>query len=180
MEPNRFRALVSLCAQVQMSFKLLGESLCRARKGEAVMIKGLGLVLGAAFLTTGCATSSPDSFGGDRTVFNNPYAPPEIDQAGVGPQCQEEVLRDDRCRLDSLIYPGRCRYARDQNGNLVRLTRSERRLLRERNEAIRSRIDVLDSLENGTPIPPNSPALENLPPPPPPPPASADGKREPG
>ncbi|WP_299295789.1 hypothetical protein [uncultured Erythrobacter sp.] len=138
------------------------------------MHKGFGAIVVAALMVTGCARVPADGFGGERTVFNNPYAPPEIDQTGIGPKCSEEVIRDERCRLDSLIYPGQGRFARDANGNLVRLTRSERRLLRDRSEAIRSRIDVLESLENGTAIPPGSPALKDLPPPPPPAPKVGD------
>lgn len=122
------------------------------------------LVIGA------CTTPDELRFENQRTVFNNPYASPEIDQTGIGPNCEKQVLRDDQCTLDSLIYPGKGRFARDRDGNLVRLSRSERRFLRDRNRAIRARADVLESLENGTPIPPNSPALDNIPSPPPPPP----------
>lgn len=139
------------------------------------MRKGSWITIVAALMVAGCASASPGGFGGERTVFNNPYAPPEIDQTGIGPECSEEVIRDQRCRLDSLIYPGRGRFARDANGNLVRLTRSERRLLRDRNEAIQSRIDIFESLENGTPIPPGSPALVIPPPPPAPPTTQTDG-----
>ncbi len=133
------------------------------------------IIVTGCILAGACTTPAEHRFENQRTVFNNPYAPPEIDQTGIGPDCDEQVLRDGRCGLDSLIYPGRGRFARDRNGNLVRLTRNERRFLRERREAIQSRIDVLESLENGTPIPPNSPALDNILPPPPPPPAPKVG-----
>jgi len=111
----------------------------------------------------GCATA--DTLQGSRSVFNNPYSALIFANGPVGPDCEGQVNRPDGCFLDTLAYPGRGRYARDRDGNLVRLTRSERRFLRQRNEAIQSRIDVLNSLENGTPLPPNSPALvDTLPP----------------
>ncbi len=134
-------------------------------------IQTVAVTLGSLALAS-CATGDP--FDGGRSVFNNPYAAPVVDNGPVGPECDESAVRRDGCFLDSLFYPGRGRYALDRDGNRVRLTRSERRFFRERNEAIQARIDILNSLENGTPIPPDSPALDNIPPPPPPAPKVGD------
>ena len=98
-------------------------------------------------------------FEDERTVFNNPYAPPELANGPVGPECSEGVIRDQRCWIDGVAYPLPGLFVRDSSGNLVRLSRKQRREVRERRESIQSRIDILKSLENGTPIPPDSPAL---------------------
>nr|WP_298926859.1 hypothetical protein [uncultured Erythrobacter sp.] len=115
-----------------------------------VMIGGL-----FALALSGCAGSAFDA---ERTVFNNPYTALETDNGPVGPACDEAEIRNPKCRNDDRPYPV-SEYERDADGNLVRLTRAERQFFRERREALESKQDVLDSLENGTPIPSNSPAL---------------------
>ncbi len=90
----------------------------------------------ATLALTSCATG--DSFESSRSVFNNPYALPVFDNGPVGSDCGERASRLDGCFLDSLSYPGRGKFALDRSGNLIRLTRSERRFLRERHEAIQS------------------------------------------
>ncbi|MEP0191343.1 MAG: hypothetical protein ABJP70_12045 [Erythrobacter sp.] len=106
-----------------------------------------------------CACTSSTLFAAGPALFASPYAAPVLDNGPVGPECEGGVIRDDQCYIDGQAYPIHGRYARDVNGNVIRLTRQERRRIREREEAIHSRADVLESLENGTPIPPDSPAL---------------------
>lgn len=110
----------------------------------------------AAVALGGCTTSDP--LNASRSVFYNPLAL-EIDNGPVGPVCPQGVIRDDACWIDGVAYPLNGRYARALDGRIVRLSREDRRFLRERTEAIRARQDLLESLENGTPLPPDSPAL---------------------
>ena len=109
------------------------------------------LILLAALLG-GCATGDP--FESQRTVFNNPYVPPVLDQRGIGPQCEVDIGRDATCIGGPVIFPGRGRTAVLGNGERVRLTRAQARLVRERAE-------LRESLRNAPPP---------QPPPPPPPP----------
>lgn len=111
----------------------------------------------AAIGLAGCAASDP--FGSSRSVFYNPYETQEIANGPVGPLCAEGVLRDNACWIDGVAYPTDGRFARLPDGSIVRLDRNQRRWARERAEAIEGTRDVLESLENGTPIPPDSPAL---------------------
>ena len=108
-----------------------------------------GMILLAA-LVVGCA--SGDSLEGQRTVFDNPHAPPVIDQRGIGPQCDVDLGRDATCLGRPLIYPGRGRDASLGNGEHVRLTRAQARILRERAE-------LLEALRNPPPPPPPPPVL---------------------
>ena len=87
------------------------------------------IILSAALLG-GCATADP--LEGQRTVFNNPYVPPEMDRRAIGPQCDVDIGRDATCLGGPLIYPGRGRTAVLSNGERVRLTRAQAQLLRER------------------------------------------------
>ncbi|MBV7259636.1 hypothetical protein [Erythrobacter crassostreae] len=150
-----------------MKFNPVLEDLHAINGLGVIMRKSVLALVGLCVLISGCTGSSFDS---ERTVFNNPYVKPELENGPVGPACDEGVLRDDnRCWIDGKAYPVSDRYGRDANGNLVYFTRDERRLYRDRAEAIESRQDVLESLENGTPIPPDSPALpenQRMPPPP--------------
>ncbi|NCP12602.1 MAG: hypothetical protein GW858_00365 [Sphingomonadales bacterium] len=91
------------------------------------------IVLVSALLG-GCA--SADSLEGQRTVFNNPLAVPEIDRRGIGPQCNIDFGRDATCLGAPLIYPGKGRHASLGNGDSVRLTRAQVRILRERAELL--------------------------------------------
>ncbi len=80
-----------------------------------------------------CATSSPQlAFGGERTVFDNPYASPELDNGPVGPDQCREFPRNGGCYIDGLFYPGAGRFAYTRDGLRVRLSREERRAFRER------------------------------------------------
>ncbi|WP_086608192.1 hypothetical protein [Erythrobacter donghaensis] len=87
----------------------------------------------AAIMLAGCASS--DSLEGQRTVFNNPYAVPEIDRTGVGPQCDEARGQDATCLGVPLTRNGR--------GNAIgersyrSLTKNQRRILRQRAELLR-------------------------------------------
>lgn len=107
--------------------------------------------------TSACTTTDP--FAAGPALFGSPYAAPVFDNGPVGPECDGGVIRDELCYIEGQAYPLYGRYARDVNGNIIRLTRKQRREIRAREAAIQSRIDVLDSLENGTPIPADSPAL---------------------
>lgn len=113
------------------------------------------LVIGlATMLLAGCAT--PDSLEGERTVFSNPYA---LDRTGIGPQCDVELGRDATCLGAPLVYDGG-RYVRLGNGETERLTRQQRRILRERAELLE--------------------VLRDQPPPsPPPPPIAEDAEQTP-
>lgn len=83
-----------------------------------------------------CATSQPDTFlAGERTVFDNPYVAPELVERGVG------VGRG------GLFYPGAGRYAFDQDGNRIELSRAELRSFRERAEQVRQEAEQRDLLE---------------------------------
>lgn len=116
---------------------------------SAVLILALGL--GA------CATST--GLEGQRTVFSNPFVPPVIDQRGIGPGCEVDAEPGSLCTSGGLVYPGRGRFALAANGELVRLNRAERQFLRDRADALEAQRDVFESLANGTPLPPGSPAL---------------------
>lgn len=124
-------------------------------RSGAIIVAVTALALAGSL--AGCTSADP--FAAGRSVFYNPYASLELANGPVGPACDERVIGDRECYLDSAGNPVYGRFARDQNGNIVRLTRNQRRIIREREEAIQARADVLESLENGTPLPPDSPAL---------------------
>jgi hypothetical protein len=96
------------------------------------MIAPLPRLFLLAALLGGCATGDP--LEGQRTVFNNPYVPPQVDQRGIGPQCDVDIGRDATCIGGPVLYPGRGQGAVLGNGERVRLTRAQARLLRERAE----------------------------------------------
>lgn len=104
-------------------------------------------------LLGGCATG--DSLEGQRTVFSNPYVPPVLDQRGIGPQCEVDFGRDATCLGGAVNYGRRGRTAVLANGDIERLTRAQRRLVRERAELIEARRIALPPL----PAPPPEPVL---------------------
>ena len=106
-----------------------------------------------------CASPREPGFHGQRTVFANPYVPPVIDQGPIGPRCDEVRVRRPVCTEGAILYPGRGSHALLPDGQVVRVTRAERRILRERAEALQARRAVFVALANGTPLPPGSPAL---------------------
>jgi len=106
-----------------------------------------------------CATPAGYGFEEQRTVFNNPYVPPVIDPGTIGPRCDDRVVRDSICTAEAIIYPGSGRHALLGNGEIIRLTRAERRFLQDRADALEAQRDILESLASGTPLPPGSPAL---------------------
>lgn len=118
-----------------------------ARPGVLILMLGL----------SACAGSS--GLEGQRTVFSNPFVPPVIDQRGIGPGCEVDAEPGTLCTSGALIYPGRGRFALLGNGELIRLNRAERQFLRDRADALEAQRDVFESLANGTPLPPDSPAL---------------------
>lgn len=120
-------------------------------------------VLGAAlFMLAACTTPAGLRFEDQRTVFSNPYVPPVIDQRGIGPACEPEQVNDPACLPPNVIYPGRGRFGYLGNGTAIRLTRKDRRFLRERAEALQARVDLLEALKNGTPLPPNPSGMPEL------------------
>lgn len=119
------------------------------------------MIIVAAALLGSCA--SGDSLEGGRTVFNNPYAATVIDRTGIGPQCDVDIGRDTTCLDASVIQYRRGRNAVLRNGETVRLTRAQARLVRQRAE-------LLEARRNQPPVPP---------PPPPPPPIAEDGSDKP-
>lgn len=141
----------------------------RAGIGPVAMAMALGL--------SACASQQPPGFHGQRTVFSNPYVPPVIDQGTIGPRCDEAQVRREVCSSGPIIYPGRGSRALLPNGEVVRLTRAERRFLRDRADALQAQRDVFEALASGRPLPPGSPALPHdrggrapsTPPPSPPP-----------
>lgn len=110
------------------------------------------LILVVALLG-GCTTG--DSLEGQRTVFSNPYVAPVLDQRGIGPQCDVDFGRDATCLGGAANYGRRGRTAVLANGDTERLTRAQRRLVRERAELIEARRNALPPL----PAPPPEPVL---------------------
>ncbi len=98
----------------------------------------------AASLALGACASSDQQLGldGNRSVFHNPYAAPELANGPVGPdQCADCPGIDGRW-LEGLTYPGRGDFAYDRNGNRVQLSRADRRVLRARFRAIRDQAEI--------------------------------------
>lgn len=116
------------------------------------------LVLAVSLLGA-CTTPAGFGFDEQRTVFNNPYVPPVIDPGTTGPRCDAVPVRRSVCTSGAILYPGGGRHALLPNGEIIRLTRAERRFLRDRADALEAQRDVFESLANGTPLPPGSPAL---------------------
>ena len=116
-------------------------------------------VLAAVLALSACASPREAGLHGQRTVFANPYVPPVIDQGTIGPRCDEVRIRRSVCTSGAILYPGRGSHALLPDGQVVRLTRAERRFLRERAEALQAQRDVFEALANGTPLPSGSPAL---------------------
>ncbi len=116
-----------------------------------------------ALIIVACAASActpvGQRFEDRRTVFNNPYVSPELDSGPVGPECSQGVIRDNKCWIDGVGYPLGRGFVFTPDGDIVRLSGRERRFLRERVEALQAKADVLKSLEEGTPLPADSPAL---------------------
>ena len=107
----------------------------------------------APLLLAGCAA---DSLEGERTVFHNPYAPSALDPDGIGPQCETTARAGDAtCLGVPLTRKGRGNAIGVPLAEAPRLTRDQRRLLRERAE-------LLEALRQQPPVAP-----------PPPPPTAA-------
>jgi hypothetical protein len=118
---------------------------------------GLSAVL-VSLCGLSAACASPDRFAGlsaERGVFASPYVAPEISQQGIGPE-PEGVDPRRRPYLDSLTYLGRGR-AVDTNGRVIRLSRDDRRLLRERSERLRQRAEELERAGRGASASPPPP-----------------------
>lgn len=105
-----------------------------------------------AALLGGCA--SGDSLEGQRTVFSNPYVAPVLDQRGIGPQCEVDFGRDATCLGGPANFGRRGRTAVLANGDTERLTRAQRRLVRERAELIEERRNTPPPLPAPPPAPP--------------------------
>ena len=116
----------------------------------------------AAITLAGCA--APDPLEGQRTVFNNPYAVPEIDRTGVGPQCDEARGDDATCLGVPLTRKGKGSAIGETSYR--NLTKNQRRILRERAELLR---ELAQQSKAETPPPP--------PPEPAPPIMTGDGDR---
>ena len=145
------------------------------------MMAARTVLLAGALVLGGCASSSSSRFDAERTVFNNPYVPPVIDPGAIGPRCDEPRRQGSICTSGGIIYPGRGRHALLANGEVIRLTRAERRFLRDRADALEAQRDISESLASGKPLPPGSPALpqgRNTSPPPAPPPTPPARERD--
>ncbi|KPF64909.1 hypothetical protein [Porphyrobacter sp. AAP60] len=112
-------------------------------------------VIIATALLSACATV--DQKVGQRTVFNNPYATPLIDRTGIGPQCDVSIGRDATCLEAVVVRVDRGRIATLRNGDIVRLTRAQARILRERADILRERAEVIDALRDPPPPPSSEP-----------------------
>lgn len=95
------------------------------------------LILAAFVPCAACVGSGPPV--GERTVFSNPLAPAAPDRRGIGPQCDVEFGRDSTCLGAPLAYPGEGRRVLLANGDTIRLTRAQARILRERAALIEAR-----------------------------------------
>ena len=139
---------------------------------RAAMIASLAAGLGA------CASTSTDPFAAlkaERGIFASPYIAPEMRKGPVGPE-PEGALRFRRPWLEGLHYPGRGRVALDRNGNLVRLSRADANILRQRHEAVLRHVERQQQGGAGPVMPP---PLAPLPPAPAPAPAPAAPAIEP-
>ncbi len=119
----------------------------------------------AALLLGGC--TSADSLAGQRTVFSNPYAAPVIDRTGIGPQCEAQLGRDATCLHTVRGVSRRGRVAVLDNGDTIRLTRNQARILRERWALIAALAQ--QPPPQRPPPPPPAPPPPAAPPPSPPP-----------
>ncbi|QFT77400.1 hypothetical protein [Erythrobacter sp. THAF29] len=123
------------------------------------MAKRIVGIISIVVFASGCASTSESAFQTQRHLFQSPYVEPELANGPVGPECEGGVIRDEKCYIEGAAYPLDGRYYRDPDGNIIALSRHQRRLARERAESIQARIDTRESLESGTPLPPDSPAL---------------------
>lgn len=99
---------------------------------HTIAMCALPLVLSA------CASyPAQDGFAGVRTVFHNPYTDPVVDDRMIGPDQERNAFGIDGRWIDGLFYPGVGRFAYDRNGNVVRLSRRDRRILRQRARDLR-------------------------------------------
>jgi len=99
----------------------------------------------AAASLGGCASREPfAALAAERGVFASPYVAPELaSRQGIGPE-PEGVHPSRQPYLDALYYLERGRHALDRRGNVVRLSRNERRLLQERHERLRQRAEQIE------------------------------------
>jgi len=111
------------------------------------------LMITLPVLLAGCATGDPART--ERTVFNNPYAAPVVGKAAVGPQCDVARGRDATCLGVPLTRKGRGTVI----GNSVSndLTRSQRRVLRERAEQLRQASEQIGKPPAPAPLEPKPP-----------------------
>ncbi len=102
----------------------------------------------APLLLAGCAA---DSLEGERTVFHNPYAPAALDPDGIGPKCETTARASDAtCLGVPQTRKGRGNAIGVPLAEAPRLTRDQRRLLRERAE-------LLEALRRQPPVAPPPP-----------------------
>jgi hypothetical protein len=116
----------------------------------------------ASLCSLAAACASPDRFAAlsaERGVFASPYVAPELaSRQGIGPE-PEGVHPSRQPYLDTLIYPGRGPRALDRRGNVVLLSRNERRLLAERHERLRERAEQVERARRETEAPPPAAAI---------------------
>ena len=115
----------------------------RPRNAAERMVIKTAAAIPVALLLSACApTTTPNNFGGERTVFYNPYAAPELSNGPVGPDQCEGCPGDGGRYLDGLFYPGAGQYAFTRAGKRIRLSRAERRQFRDRFRALNQRIEL--------------------------------------
>ena len=107
----------------------------------------------AILVLPGCAT---DSLEGERTVFSNPYVRPVIDTTGIGPECDTARGRDATCLGVPLTRGGQG--SSIEGPERTSYTRSQRRILRQQAELLRS-LSNPPSLPAPTPPVPTAPPI---------------------
>ncbi|WP_298302543.1 hypothetical protein [uncultured Erythrobacter sp.] len=107
-----------------------------------MQIARLSVFLAGGLLLTGCAASVDSE---ERTVFYNPYAPPELANGPVGPEYCDGCSGEEW--LPGLVYPGEGNIAYDREGKRVPLSRRERFILQERAERIEAAAEQVHRAE---------------------------------
>ena len=108
-------------------------------------------VLGGALLSA-CASTEGE-------VALVPQSALVIDNGPVGPFCDETVAGDKDCAIDGAGHRKGKSLLLANDAIVVGLSRDQRERYNERDEAIKGREDVRQSLETGAPIPANSHGL---------------------
>jgi hypothetical protein len=113
------------------------------------------IVIACLLTLGGCA--SGDLLEGQRTVFNNPFVAPVIDQRGIGPQCDRGRGNDTTCLGVPLARDGRA-FVHPRS-----YTDAQERVLRERAALLQERIEQLRTPPPPAPPTPSAPPIAEAP-----------------